>query len=61
MGWSREDSAPNKLHVIRGGWFYYYLGLADSPASATSSFAQYPAEELYWSFGPPGALSRAVL
>lgn len=47
---------PDKPRVIRGGWFTFMLGMADSPDSATTNTAQYAAGELYWNFGLVGVL-----
>jgi hypothetical protein len=48
---------PDKPVVSRAGWFTYYLGLSDSPASATTGTGQSAQGELYWNFGLAGVIT----
>jgi hypothetical protein len=47
---------PDKPVVSRAGWFTYYLGLSESPASATTGTGQSAQGELYWNFGLAGVV-----
>jgi hypothetical protein len=47
---------PEKPNYAPGAWFTWYLGMASSPETATSSTATLLPTELYWMFGLPGVL-----
>ena len=54
---------PNKPGILRGVWFSFRLGMADSdsPASGTTAVAQEAAGELYWNFGILGVVAGMIM
>lgn len=52
---------PDKPSYAPGAWFTWYLGEADSPATATTATAMTTPAELYWEFGPLGVLIGMAL
>jgi hypothetical protein len=47
---------PDKPTYSPGGWFYWYMGLADSPEKATTAVAMHLPSEFYFMFGIAGTL-----
>jgi len=47
---------PEKPNYAPGAWFTWYLGLASSPETATTSIATMLPTELYWMFGLSGVV-----